>query len=178
MIILINISSTKEYWESVYFQPVLKAYPTWHSWLITAHISLGHLERHWKLFTRQMGRTCQIIHSLNQRPSAPIQLLSALQSELNNINDIYNSYKPIIIPVINHLATVPSIDGNTNYNRQVRGSLLSFLGDALRWLTGTATTRDVTTIKKGVNELITAQNVQQETLVHVISILNITRYAA
>ena len=47
--------------ESVLFQPVLKAYPTWHSWLITAHISLGHLECHWKTFNRQMDRTWQVI---------------------------------------------------------------------------------------------------------------------
>ena len=55
---------------------------------------------------------------------------------------------------------------------------MPFLGDALSWLTGTATTRDVNTIKKRVHQIITAQNVQQDSLVHVISILNVTRYAA
>ena len=34
-------SSRMELGESVIFQPVLQAYPTWHSWTITAHISLG-----------------------------------------------------------------------------------------------------------------------------------------
>ena len=43
---------------------------------------------------------------------------------------------------------------------------------------GTATTNDVNTIKKRVNQLIEAQSTQQETLVHIISILNVTRYAA
>ena len=43
---------------------------------------------------------------------------------------------------------------------------------------GTATTRDVNTIKKSVNQLITSQNMQQDTLVHIISVLNVTRYAA
>ena len=43
---------------------------------------------------------------------------------------------------------------------------------------GTATTKDVNTIKKRINQLIEAQSTQQETLVHIISILNITRYAA
>ena len=43
MITLINTSSARENGESVLFQPVLKAYPTGHSWLITAHILLGHL---------------------------------------------------------------------------------------------------------------------------------------
>ena len=43
---------------------------------------------------------------------------------------------------------------------------------------GTATNKDVTSIKKRVNELITAQMTQQETIVHIVSILNITRYTA
>ena len=44
MITLINTSSTRENGESVLFQPVLKAYPTHHSWLITAHILLENLQ--------------------------------------------------------------------------------------------------------------------------------------
>ena len=44
MIALINTSSPREHGESVLFQPVLHAYLTHHSWLITAHISLGHLK--------------------------------------------------------------------------------------------------------------------------------------
>ena len=44
-------SSRMELGESVIFQPVLQAYPTRHSWIITAHISLGKLECHWKIFT-------------------------------------------------------------------------------------------------------------------------------
>ena len=43
---------------------------------------------------------------------------------------------------------------------------------------GTATTKDVNNIKKGVNQLIETQSAQQETLLHIISILNVTRYAA
>ena len=60
----------------------------------------------------------------------------------------------------------------------IRGSLLPFPGDTLRWLTGTATTKDVNHIKTCVNQLIENQSAQQETLVHIISILNVTRYAA
>ena len=55
---------------------------------------------------------------------------------------------------------------------------MPFLGDALRWLTGTATAKDINSIKTQLNQLIATQSSQQETLVHVISILNITRYAA
>ena len=43
---------------------------------------------------------------------------------------------------------------------------------------GTATRKDVNNIKKRVNQLIETQSTQQETLVHIISILNITWYAA
>ena len=55
--------------------------------------------------------------------------------------------------------------------------VLPFLGDALRWLTGTAITKDVNSIKTCVFQLIENQLAQQETLVHIISILNVTRYA-
>ena len=86
-------SSQRELGESVIFQPVLQAYPTQHSWIITAHVSLGNLECHWKTFNRQFARTQQLLHSLDQQPSAPTQLLSTLQVELSNIEDIYNSGK-------------------------------------------------------------------------------------
>ena len=122
-----------------------------------------------------MDRTCQIIQSLGQWPSAPTQL----QVELTNINDIYTSYKPIIIiPAINLLDTDPSFDGNSNYNKCIRRSLFTFLGDTLSWLTGTATTKDVNSIKKRVNQLIETQSMQQEAIVHIVSILNVTRYEA
>ena len=55
-------------------------------------------------------------------------------------------------------------------------SLLPFSGDALEWLTGTATMKDMTEIKQQRNLLIQEQAKQQETLVHVLSILNITWY--
>ena len=71
-----------------------------------------------------------------------------------------------------------SFDGTFNYNKCTRGSLLPFLGDALSLLMGTATTKDVTSIKKRVNHFITVQTTQQETIVHIVSILNVTRYIA
>ena len=123
-----------------------------------------------------MDRTCQIIQSLSHWPSAPTQLLSPLQAELTNINDIFTSYKPIIISAINLLDTDPSFDGNSNYNKHVRRSLLPFLHDTLSWLTGTATTKDINSIKKRVNQLIATLSMQQEAMVHIVSILNVTRY--
>ena len=79
---------------------------------------------------------------------------------------------------INLLIMDNSFGGHTHSNTHHKRSLLPFLDNTLRWLTGTATTKDVNSIKVCVNQLIETQSAQQESLVHVISILNITRYAA
>ena len=42
---------------------------------------------------------------------------------------------------------------------------------------GTATTRDIHSIKTWINQLITKQTSQCNTLVHIVSILNVTQYA-
>ena len=89
-----------------------------------------------------------------------------------------DSWRPTIISVINLLNTDPSFDGQVNSNTHHTSGLLPFLGNALRWLTGTATTKDINSIKEPVNQLIETQSTQQETLVHILSILNITRYVA
>ena len=54
----------------------------------------------------------------------------------------------------------------------------TFLGDALKWFTGTATTKDINTIKTRIYQLIATQSSQQETMVHTVSVLNVTCYAA
>ena len=129
-------------------------------------------------FNRQLARTQQLLHFIDQQLSTPTQLLSMLQVELTNIEDIYNSCKTTITSAIKLLQTIPSFDGQSQSHIHHRRSLLPFLGDVLRWLTGTATSKDINSIKKQINQLITIQSSQQETLVHIISILNITRYAA
>ena len=121
----------KELGESVIFQPVLQAYPTFQSWIIMAHVSLGHLECHWKAFNRQLTRTEQLLHFLDQQPSALTQLLSTLQVELTDIENIYNSCKTTIISAIKLLQTKPSFDGQPQSHIHHRRSLLPFLGDAL-----------------------------------------------
>ena len=176
MITFTTTSTTKEIGESVLFQLVLKAYPTHHSWIITTHVSLGNLECHWKYLNRQLDKTHQLLLFLSHQPAAPTHLLSPLQVELTTISDMYNSCKPTIISAINLLNTDPSFDGNIHSNTCHRRNLLPFLGNALRWLTGTTTTKDVSSIKECVNQLIETQLTQQETLVHIISILNVTRY--
>ena len=145
-------SSQSEPGESVIFQPVLQAYPTRHSWIITVHISLGNLEQHWKLFNRQLTSTQQFLRSLDQHPSAPMQLLTTLQLELSNIQDIYQSRKTTITSAINLLNS-----NQLQTSIQRKRSLLPFLGTTLSWLTGTATTKDIHSIKTRINQLIATQ---------------------
>ena len=52
--------------------------------------------------------------------------------------------------------------------------LAPFLGDALQLLIEKATTKDVNSIKTHVNQLIETQLTQQDTLVHIVLILNVT----
>ena len=165
-------SSQTDLGESVIFQPVLQAYPTRHSWIITAHISLGHLECHRRLFNRQLAKTQQFIMSLDQHPSVPTQLLSTLQLELSSIQDIYHTGETTITSAIKLLQT-----NQPQTHIHCRRSLLPVLGDALSWLTGTATTKDIHSIKTWINQLIATQTSQHNSLVHIVSILNITRYA-
>ena len=125
-----------------------------------------------------MDKTHQLLLFLSHHPAAPTHLLSPLQVELDTINDMYNSCRPTIISAINLLNTDPSFNGHMDSNTHCKRSLLPFLGDALRWLRGTATTKDIGSIKEHVNQLIETQSIQQETLMHIVSILNVTRYAA
>ena len=165
-------SSQTEPRESVIFQPVLQAYPTKHSWIITAHVSLGNLEHYWRLFNRQLTRTQQFLWSLDQHPSAPTQLLTTLHLELSNIQDMYKSSKTTITSAINLLNS-----NQLQTRTQCKWSLLPFLRAALSWPTGTATTKDIHSIKTRINQLIATQTSQCITLVHIVLILNVTRYA-
>ena len=90
----------------------------------------------------------------------------------SNIQDIYISSKTTITSAIN-LLNSNELQTGTHHRR----SLLPFLGDALSLLTGTATTRDIHSIKTRINQLIATQTSQCNTLVHIVSILNVTRYA-
>ena len=147
------------------------------SWIITAHISLENLEKQCRMFIRQMDRMEHLSDSLLQKALGPTHLFSTLEAELTNLDSIYASYKPLILAATQLLKKEPSFDGILVSNKCTKLSLLPFLGDALSWLTCTAMTKDASSIKKRVNQLITTQNNQQETLIHVIHILNVTRYA-
>ena len=168
MVTLISATVKQESWESILFQPVLKAYPTCHSWNITVHVSLGNLGKMEDVCTADKKKTTTI-NSLQQKCLAPIYVLSALQAELENLDSIYTSYKPIILTVTQLLRKEP-------FNKCTKRSLLPILGDALSCLTGTETTKGVRSIKIRVNQLIVMQHQQKETLAYIISILNGTRY--
>ena len=132
----------------------------WEIWNATGNSSPGNLPEHNNFSDLWIN-----IHL------PPTQLLSTLQLELSNIQDIYNSGESTITSAIQLL--------NSNQPQtciHCRRSLLPFLGDALSWLTGTATTKDIHSIKTQINQLIATQTSQHNTLVHVVSILNITRY--
>ena len=129
------------------------------------------------MFLKQKDRTHQLLNSIQQKPLVPIHLISTLQEELTNLDSIYTSYRPLILAATQLLKKEPSFDRVSASNRHMRRSILSFLGDTLSWFTGTTMTKDVSSIKKTVNQLIATQHNQQETLVHVISILNVTRCA-
>ena len=128
------------------------------------------------MFIRQVGRTQQLLDSLQQKLLAPAYMISALQVELTNLDSIYTSYKPLILIATQLLRREPTFNGVSHFNKCTRRSLLPFLGDALSWLTGTATAKDVNSIKNRVNQLNATQHTQQEALVHIISVLNVTRY--
>ena len=131
MVTLFDATINQESWESVLFQPVLKAYPTHHSWIITTHISLGNLEKQWKMFVQQMGRTHQLLNSLQQKPLSQTHILSALQAELGNLDSTYTSYKPLILMATQCLRREPTFNSVSHFNRHTERSLLPLLGDAL-----------------------------------------------
>ena len=158
--------------ESVLFQPILQAYPTWHSWIVMAHISLGQLEHHWKLFKWQLAKTKQFLMSLERHPSATPLLITTLQLELANIQDLYKSHETLITSAVDLLNS-----NQQQHTARCKRSLLPFLGTALSWLTGTATTKDICSIRTRINQLIATQSSQWDMLVHIVSILNVTRYA-
>ena len=85
---------------------------------------------------------------------------------------MYKSSKTTITSAINLLHS-----NQLQTRTHSRRSLLPFLGDVLSWLTGAATTSDIHSIKTRINQLIATQTSQCSTLVHIVSILNVTRYA-
>ena len=123
------------------------------------------------MFNCQEKLAHQLLVKLQDQPLPSQLVFNPLLDEFSNINNIYESYKPTIRSAVQLLR----IDSE---NTQSKRCLFPFLGDALKWLTDTATMRETWEIKQHINQLIQTQTKQHETLDHVIFILNITRYAA
>ena len=122
------------------------------------------------------------LHSSTTASHSTLWLMDALIAildEVSNKDTIYESYKPTIDTAVQLLKTELELKNmSPPKSPQSKRSLLPFLGYAIKWLTGTATMRDTQEIKQCVNQLIQDLTKQQKSLVHVISILNVTRYTA
>ena len=145
--LLLHTLAQGEKIESVLFQPILVAYPTRHSWIISAHINLGTLKKPMHMFNRQKNIVREMISKLRNLDA--IEPLQPLQVELDNLHSLFMACKPVFSSVRSILQMQPSFDGKPipPLGRK-KWSLLPFLGSALKWLTGTATTKDIKHIKK------------------------------
>ena len=186
------------HWISSTFQPITYI----HSWLklisdrtqrisnfSTSFTSIPYqalLDHHCTHITRKLGLPLktfqqatyqnttipQVIRPTSISTNTTIHYTTTLQLELSNIQDIYRSSETTITSAINLLNS-----NQLQTNTWCKRGLLPFLGTALSWLTGTATTKDIHSIKTRINQLIATQTLQCNTLVHIVSILNVTRYA-
>ena len=150
--------------ESVLFHPVLKDYPTHNSWIITTQISLGNLNRQLNMFNPRKTLAHQLLMKLQDQLLASQLVLNTLLDGFSNRDNIYESYKYTIRSAVQLLKT----DSENILPPE----------NPLKQLKGTAIMREIQEIKQHANQLIQAQTKQLKTLVYVISILNITRYAA
>ena len=141
-------SSQMDLGELVIFQPVLQAYPTRHI-LDYYHTHIA-MKFGMPLETLQQTTYQNTISQISgSTSSTPTQLLSSLQLGLSNIQDIYSSGESTKTSAIKLLQS-----NQPQTHIHCRRSLLPFLGDALSWLTGTATTKDICSIKTWINQLI------------------------
>ena len=97
--------------ESVLFQLVLAAYPTRHSWIITAHINLGSLHKPMHMFNRQKNIIREMISKLWNHPDDEIEPLQPLQVKLENLHNLSMAYKPVFSSARSILQTQPLFDG-------------------------------------------------------------------
>ena len=113
------------------------------------------------MFNRQKNIIRETISTLRNHPDDKIEPLQPLQVELDNLHNLFMAYKPVFSSARSILQTQPSFDGKPILpSGQKKRSLLPFLGSALKWLTGTATTKDIKYIKKWISSLIETQENQ------------------
>ena len=147
--LLLHILAQGEKIESVLFQPILAAYPTRHSCIISTHINLGTLNKPMHMLNRQKNIVHETISKLRNHLDDAIEPLQHLQVKLDNLHSLFMSYKPVFSSARSILQTQPSFDGKPiPPSGRKKRSLLPFLSSALKWLIGTATTKDIKHIKK------------------------------
>ena len=113
------------------------------------------------MFNRQKNIICEMISKLRNHPDDEIEPLQPLEIKLDNLHNLFMAYKPVFSFARSILQMQPSFDRKPiPPSGQKKGSLLPFLGSALKWLTGTATTKDVKHIKKWISSLIETQENQ------------------
>ena len=127
------------------------------------------------MFNRQKNIVCEMISKLKNHPDDEIEPLQLLQVELDNLHNLFMAYKPVFSSARSILQMQPLFDGKPiPPSGRKKRRLLPFLGSALKWLTGTAATKDIKHIKKRISSLIETQENQRKTMVHIVSILNLT----
>ena len=127
------------------------------------------------MFNRQKNIVREMISKLRNHPDDAIEPLQPLQIELDNLHNLFMAYKPVFSSARSILQTQPSFDRKPiPPSGRKKRSLLPFLSS--KWLTGTATTKDIKHTKKQTSSLIKTQENQWKTMVHIVSILNLTRY--
>ena len=109
--LLLHILAQGEKIELVLFQPILVAYPTRYSWIISAHINLGTLNRPMHMFNRQKNIICEIIYKLRDHSDDAIEPLQPLKVELDNLLSLFMAYKPVFSSAMSILQMQPSFDG-------------------------------------------------------------------
>ena len=106
------------------------------------------------MFNRQKNIIRETISKLRNHPDDEILPLQPLQVELDNLHNLFMAYKPVFLSARSILQTQPSFDGkHIPPSGWKKRSLLPFLGSALKWLTGTATTKDIKHHLEGINEI-------------------------
>ena len=117
------------------------------------------------MFNRQKNIVREMISKLQNHPDDEIEPLQPLQVKLDNLHNLFMAYKPVFSSARSMLQTQSSFDGKPiPPSGRKKRSLLPFLGSALKWLIGTATTKDIKHIKKQISSLIKTQENQRYTL--------------
>ena len=124
---------------------------------IKSLLHISFLDNHSSCIIGKYGEAMETVHQTDGQNTTTINLspteasssdstVISTRSRINSLNSIHTYYQPLIQAATQLLKKEPSFDGVAASNKHMRRSLLPFLGDALSWLTGTATTKDVDSI--------------------------------